>query len=242
MSSTDLKVQSKVRLNLFIASHSAFSRRKADLLVKERKVRVNGHLVREIPCYIDPKKDVVKINGKILKPYSRLIYIAFNKPSKTLTTLEDPKNRPTVFHYLKKTPCPVFPVGRLDWSTEGLLLFTNDGSFAQKVMSPKSKIPKTYLVKLNRTCPKFKLEKLKKGVTIPTGRVRALFAEKKSGTWVRVTILEGKNRQIHYMFKKLGFMVNKMKRTSIGKLQLGSLKKGEGRYLNSKDIQKIFIH
>lgn len=233
-------MESKVRLNLFIATYSSLSRRKADLLIKERKVRVNGHIQCEMPFYVDPKKDIVKVQSKILKPITKFVYIAFHKPEKTLTTADDPINRRTIYHFLNRVKYPVFPVGRLDWNTEGLLLLTNDGTFADRVMSPKHKILKTYMVKLDRVCPADKLEKLKMGVTIPGGRVRAIDVHKKERTWVRITIGEGKNRQLHYMFGKLGFIISKLRRVSIGGLHLKTLKKGEGKYLTTQDIDKIF--
>ena len=228
----------KLRLNHFISKYAFYSRREADLLIKEKKVSLNNHIVHRLSSFVDPKRDQVKIKGKMVRPFLRPVYIAFNKPEKTLTASKDPSQRTTVFHYFKKLKYRVFAVGRLDWNTEGLLLMTNDGEFSQKVM--RSQIPKTYLAKLDGRPELKKLEKLKRGVSIPGGRVKALSIYRKSGAWIQIIITEGKNRQIHYMCSKIGFSVKRLKRTAIGRLKLGSLKKGEARFLNEKDIKKIF--
>ena len=228
----------KIRLNHFISKYAFYSRREADLLIKEKKVRLNDHIVDRLSSFVDEKTDRVKIKGKVIRPFLRPVYIAFNKPEKTLTTSKDPSHRMTVLHYFKKLKYRVFAVGRLDWNTEGLLLMTNDGEFAQKVM--RSQIPKTYLAKLDGRAGIQKLEKLKRGVSIPGGRVKALSIYRKSGAWIQIVITEGKNKQIHYMCDKIGLSVKRLKRTAIGRLKLGSLKKGEARFLNEKDIQKIF--
>ncbi len=228
----------KIRLNHFISKYAFYSRREADLLIKEKKVRLNNHIVKHLSSFVDIKTDRVKIRGKVIRPIIHPVYIAFNKPEKTLTTSRDPSNRATVFHYFKKLKYRVFAVGRLDWNTEGLLLMTNDGEFSQKVMC--SQIPKTYLAKLDGRVSMEKLEKLKRGVSIPGGRVKALSVYRKSGAWIQIVITEGKNKQIHYMFNKIGFSVNRLKRVAIGRLKLGSLKKADARFLNERDLKKVF--
>jgi 23S rRNA pseudouridine2605 synthase len=140
----------------------------------------------------------------------------------------------------------VFPVGRLDWETEGLLLLTNDGDFAQKVMHPREDIPKTYLAKLDGQPTDVHLQKLLRGVTIPGGRVKALHVERvkigesKQYDWVKIIITEGKNRQIRYMFQKIGYDVKKLRRVAIGQLTLGNLQKGEYGFLDAGGIARIF--
>ena len=235
--------ENKIRLNLFISKYAGCSRREADALIQSKKIKVNGHLVLEAPFFVDPKKDKVQVNKKILKPFSHPIYIAFNKPDKTITASKETTRRPTVYHYLRKVRQRVFHVGRLDWNTEGLLLFTNDGALAQKILKPRYKIEKTYLAKLDGTPSPGRLEKLKRGVSIPGGgRVKAVSIQKKQKSWVRIVITEGKNKQIHFMFNKIGFSVKRLKRIAIGGLKLGSLKKGEWRLLTKKDLTKIFNH
>ena len=229
----------KIRLNHFISKYAFYSRREADQLIKDRQVRLNDHIVHQLSSFVNTKTDRVKIKNKVIRPFMHSVYIAFNKPEKTLTTSRDPSNRMTVFHYFKKLKYRVFAVGRLDWNTEGLLLMTNDGDFSQKIM--RSQIPKTYLAKLDGKITGAKMEKLIRGVSIPGGRVKALSVYRKSGTWVQIVIKEGKNRQIHYMFNKVGLGVKRLKRTAIGRLKLGTLRKGEARFLNEKDLKKIFF-
>lgn len=229
----------KIRLNHFISKYAFYSRREADQLIQNKKVRLNDRIVNQLSSFVNIKTDRVKIKNKVIRPFTRPVYIAFNKPEKTLTTSKDPSNRMTVFHYFKRLKYRVFAVGRLDWNTEGLLLMTNDGEFSQKVM--RSQIPKTYLAKLDGKVSLQKLEKLKRGVSIPGGRVKALSVYRKSGAWIQIVITEGKNRQIHHMANKIGFSVKRLKRVAIGRLKLGSLKKGEARFLNEKDLKKVFI-
>ncbi len=186
------------------------------------------------------------MDGKPVKPVLQKIYVIFYKPENVLTSMEDPLGRPTVADYVEKLPVRVFPVGRLDWDTEGLLLLTNDGDFSQKVMHPREEIPKTYLAKLDGQPREEQLNKLLTGVTIPGGRVRALHVERarigdsKFYDWVKIVIAEGKNRQVRYMFEKVGYGVKKLKRVAIGQLTLGSLQKGEYAFLDSSHLAKIF--
>ena len=234
----------KVRLNKFLADHGVASRRKADILIDEGKVQINGKKVFELGIRIDPQKDSIKVNGKVVRSKPNSYYFIFNKPKNVVTTNADPQGRPTVIEYFKKIKTRLFPVGRLDWDTEGLLLITNDGSFANKVSSPQSKIPKTYHAKLDGVPSNEKLAKLRKGITIVGGRVKALEAiklNKGSGdkAWIQITITEGKNRQIKKMFEKIGFSVVKLKRIAIGKLKLSGLKIGEYRLMTLKDMDRI---
>ena len=229
----------KYRLNLFISKYASYSRRQADRLIQNKQVRVNGQVVFQ-PAFFVTRKDSVKVKDKKINPVDQMMYIVFHKPEKTLVTASDPKGRTTVFHYFKKMRQRIFAVGRLDWNTEGLLLLTNDGLFSQKIQDPKNKIPKTYMVKLNHPLRKNHVEKLKTGVTIPGGRVKALNVHIRPKSWVRISIQEGKNRQLHFMFQKLGFQIRKLKRIQVGGLKLGALKKGQARFLEPKDLRKIF--
>src|SRR6185437_2729912 len=166
-----------IRLNKFLADCGLASRRKADEMISGGQVQVNGKTVFELGVRVEPAYDRVTFDGKTVKPSTQKIYVIFNKPENVLTTMSDPEGRPTVADFMEKLPVRVFPVGRLDWDTEGLLLLTNDGDFAQKVMHPREEIPKTYLAKLDGKPDDKDLEKLRRGVTIPGGRVRALFVE-----------------------------------------------------------------
>jgi len=242
------KLQSStlIRLNKYLASCGVASRRKADELIDSGSVKVNGKVVYELGIRINPLSDMVTVKGKRTWNKDKKIYLMFHKPKNTLTSMKDPEGRPTVSDYFKKLPVRVFPVGRLDWKTEGLLLLTNDGDFAQKVNHPRHKIPKSYLAKVSGKPTKEQLQRLVTGVSIPGGRVKALEAKKVFGKgkgqydWIRIVITEGKNRQVRKMFEKIGFDVKKLQRIAIGKLRLGNLKRGDHVVLTPQDLRKIF--
>lgn len=241
--STDL-----VRLNKYIADSGLCSRRKADELIENGMVTINGHKVYEMGVKVDPEHDTVKVSGKVLRIQNDFVYFIFNKPTQVLTSMSDPSGRTTVADFFadyKKHR--LFPVGRLDWDSEGLLIMTNDGDYSQKVTHPKEGIPKTYLVKINSPLTPGQVEKLKRGVSIVGGKVKAKYVSslRKSGKstdnhWASITITEGKNRQVRRMFEKLEIDVLKLRRVSIGKLKLGSLKKNEIRQITQEAAFKVF--
>lgn len=235
----------KVRLNKFLADHGIASRRKADQMIDSGEVQVNGRKVFELGIKIDPANDQVKVNGKLVHIKPQPLYFVFNKPRNVVTTTEDPQGRPIVLDYFTKIKQRIFPVGRLDWDTEGLLLMTNDGDFANEIANPQSNISKTYHAKLDGIPSDGQLEKLLRGVSIIGGKVKALHIKRlKKGSdkkdWIQITITEGKNRQVRKMFEKIGFDVVKLKRISIGDLKLGNLKPGDFRPLERKDLEKLF--
>ena len=232
-----------IRLNHFLSSCGICSRRKADEMIKYKTVTVNNKRVQNPAIKIHPETDDVKIEGKQVKPLGKKWYIAFNKPKKVLTSMNDPKNRPCIADYFKRRKTRIFPVGRLDWNSEGLILLTNDGHFSMKVT--QHKIPKTYIVKLNGRPTMSQLSKLKKGVHTEVGKLKALYIEplrkkKSQHSWIKVILAEGRNRQLHRMFEKIGFQIKVLKRTGIGKLKLKSLKPGESFPLSTSDIKKVF--
>lgn len=236
-----------VRLNKFIASTGIASRRNADRLIREGSVRVNGKTITELGTQIQPNKDKVFVNNKPVRPPDDLVYVMFNKPPRVVTTMNDPEGRPSVSDYFKKATIRLFPVGRLDWNSEGLLILTNDGEFAQKVSHPKFDVAKTYLVKLNGEPTEEQLNKLLRGISIIGGKTRALAVRKmdKRGSdkydWVKIIIDEGRKHQVRLMFQKIGFDVKKLQRVAVGALQLANLKKGEFRILSPDDLKKVFI-
>ncbi|AHI06886.1 putative pseudouridylate synthase [Bdellovibrio bacteriovorus W] len=241
----------RVRLNKLIADSGLASRRHADRMIEEGQVTVNGKKVYELGVKVDPAIDRILVQGKPLrKPLSQKLYLMFNKPPGVLTTMEDPFDRPTVAHYLGDVPGRVFPVGRLDWDSEGMILLTNDGDFANKIMHPKTEVTKTYLVKLDGKPDASHLEKLRRGVTIVGGRVSARHIERiskagdnksKKYEWYKIVITEGKNRQIRQMFHKVGFDVLKLQRVAIGRLRLGALKVGTLVYLNDAAVARALL-
>ena len=234
-----------VRLNKYLADHGIASRRKADEMIDEGRVQVNGRKVFELGIKIDPENDMVKVSGKLVQAKPQPVYFMFNKPRSVVTTTSDPQGRPIVLDYFKKVKKRIFPVGRLDWDTEGLLLMTNDGDFANEISSPESDISKTYHAKINGQITQAKMDKLRRGVSIVGGKVRANHIKKlkkasEKKDWVEITITEGKNRQVRKMFEKVGLDVEKLKRVSIGNLKLASLKSGDYRPLTRKDMEKLF--
>lgn len=235
----------RVRLNKILADSGLASRRAADRLIEDGHVTVNGKKVYELGVKIDPKKDKILVDGKSLKAKSTPVYAIFNKPKGVLTTMEDPLGRPTVKDFLEKLPVRLFPVGRLDWDSEGLLILTNDGDYANKIMQPKAEVTKTYLVKVDGQPKPEHLAKLRRGVPIIGGRVAAKYVGridrgKDKYAWLKIVITEGKNRQIRLMFEKIGFDVLKLQRIAIGRLRLGQLERGEIAYLNEVAANMVF--
>ena len=235
-----------LRLNKFLSKWAGVSRRRADGLIKNGDIFVNGKRISQLAVFVDPKKDVVKLKKKIIRAHpTQSIYIMFNKPRKVLTTTKDPKGRPLVMDYIKKYKERLFPVGRLDWLSEGLLILTNDGDFSDKVLQPKNKIPKTYLAKVQGRPKDSQIEKLIRGVSTPVGKRKCLFAKKilkkaTSSQWVKLIIFEGKKRQIRLMFDSIGFPVIRLRRIAIGRLRLNKLLVGAFVSLPEKERQKIF--
>lgn len=225
----------EVRLHKFMADYGVASRRQSEKMILAGEVTVNGRVVRELGCKIIPGKDAVKVNGKLLHTKAEPLYIALYKPLGVVTTLHDPEGRPTVKDLLVGVKERVYPVGRLDFDSEGLLLLTNDGDFAQKFNHPKEPLKKTYLVKIEGKLEERHIERLKKGVTLADGKakVETITKIRPGGQydWYRVTILEGRHGQIKRLFQKVGFDVLKAQRIAIGKLGLRSLDRGQFRFL-----------
>lgn len=239
-----------IRLNKYLSDCSVASRREADVFISEGRVSINGRKVYELGVRISPEKDQVSVDGKPIKAVTQKLYILMNKPKGVLTTLDDPFDRPTIKSLITDVPYRIFPVGRLDWDSEGLLLLTNDGDFAQKIMHPKSEVTKTYLVKINGHPTPAQIEKLRRGVSIIGGKVSAKHIEKTSSRegkssskydWYKIIISEGKNRQVRQMFSKIGYDVLKLQRISIGRLKLESLKPGQYVFLNDVALKRIFM-
>lgn len=237
-----------VRLNKFLAQNGIASRRSADHLIENGDVQVNGKRVFELGIKIDPSKDKVVVQGKPLKIVQDKVYLMLNKPKEVLTTMSDPNGRPCIGDIFQDFPYRVFPIGRLDYDSEGLILLSNDGDFAQKITHPSQEVTKTYIVKLNGKPEPRHIQKLRDGVSIIGGRVSARHIEKirmKDGSdqydWYKIIITEGKNRQIRQMFAKIGFDVLKLQRVAIGRLKIGSLDRGQIRDLNELDMKKVFL-
>lgn len=242
-----LPTNEPVRLNKWLAECGVASRRHADELIAEGAVLVNGKKVFELGTRVTPAKDRITVNGKPVKPQAEKIYILFFKPRNVVTTMHDPQGRPSISDFFRRLPVRVFPVGRLDWDTEGMILLTNDGEFAQSVNHPSKEILKTYLVKVSGHPSDDALMRLRMGVSIPGGRVaaREVVRLRSKGPaekdWIKISIAEGKNRQVRYMFEKIGFDVLKLQRIAIGHLQMPtSLERGDFVFLTPAGLAKIF--
>jgi len=232
-----------MRVQKFLSEVGIVSRRKAEKLILEGRVTINGEIVRELWKQIDPEKDCIKLDNKIIKRKQKKIYILLFKPKGYVTTLKDEKGRPTVGDLLKDIKFRVFPVGRLDYNTEGLLILTNDGDMAQIMSHPRYGLKKTYMAKVSGILNEKAINTLKKGVKLSEGKTRPanvkVIKTLKNSCWLEITIKEGKKRQIRRMFEMIGHPVRKLKRTKIGFLKLEGLLPGEYRYLSSSEIELL---
>jgi pseudouridine synthase len=231
------------RLHKFMASCGVASRRKCEGIIAEGRVKVNGETIKEAGRIINPDKDRVVVDGKQLRPADRKVYIMLNKPVGYVSTARDQFGRPTVLDLVKGVRQRIYPVGRLDYDSEGLILLTNDGDFTYGVTHPHHRVDKTYIVSvLGRPTPK-EVDKLRKGVTIDGYRTSpakiSIIGLKENSSVFRVVIHEGRNRQVRKMFEAIGYTVVLLKRTAIGKLELGNLSPGEWRFLEDGEVEAL---
>ncbi len=234
-------IKNTVRLNKFIADCGVVSRRKADELILEGRVRINHKVVHELGIKVDPKIDNISVDGKQIVNISRPLYIIFNKPKDCITTTKDERGRTTVLDYVKVKE-RIFPVGRLDKDTTGALILTNDGQFANKLMHPQNEVKKTYIAKIDKPIEFDDIIKLRRGVKLSDGvthpaDVDILPNSKKMV--VGLIIHEGRNRQIHRMFESLGYEIKKLERLAYGKINLEGLKRGQWRFMTKKEIEGL---
>ncbi len=227
-----------IRLNKYISECGVCSRRNADKLIQNMKVQVNGIIQSSLGTKIDEKNDIIKVNGNVITKSNKLIYIKLNKPKGYVTTSKEQFQRKCVLDLLD-IDTRVFPIGRLDMYTEGLLLLTNDGDFANKMMHPRNKIEKTYIAKVSGNITEEKLDMLRKGVDIggyitKEAKVRYLGENK-----IEIIISEGKNRQVRKMCEKVNLKVLELRREKIGNLSLGNLKVGKYVFLDKKEAYEI---
>lgn len=230
------------RLQKILSQAGVASRRHAEEIILEGRVTVNGAVVSELGSKADWEHDRIKVDGRLLHPPKQLIYIALNKPDNTVTTASDPQNRTTVMELLHRVKQRVYPVGRLDYHSEGLLLFTNDGEMNNAILASATHLPKTYLVKLNGSLDSVQEEQFRHGLPIAGRRTRPAglkLMRRTENPWYEVRLFEGRNQQIRLMFKHLGRLVEKLKRVRIGPIELGPLKPGEFRYLNQEEVEKL---
>ena len=234
----------EVRLQKFLAESGVASRRKSEELIDQGKVKVNGR-VAMIGDKIDPKKDTVTVNGKKIVKTKTFTYIVLHKPRGFITTMSDEKDRKCVAELIKDVDGRVYPVGRLDKDSEGMLLFTNDGAFANAMTHPTKHVPKTYRVTVRPSISEEQITALTQGVIIEerkTAPAEVRVITKEEGRVVLEIILyEGRNRQIRKMCEEVGLEVARLKRTAIGSIKLGMLKQGAWRHLTEDEVRKLMI-
>lgn len=232
------------RLQKVLAAAGLGSRRKCEQLILEGRVSVNGTLVTELGTKVNPESDAIEVDGRPILSEKK-VYVMFHKPKGVITTLSDPKGRQTVKDYMKGIRERVYPVGRLDYDSEGLLILTNDGELANRLMHPKYQIPKTYLATVKGVPDGGKLEKLaagirlEDGITLPAEVEYADVAPDLKSAVIRITITEGRNRQVRRMFEAIGHPVDRLKRIGYGPLELGGLTRGKTRRLTEGEVEAL---
>ncbi len=229
-----------MRINKFIASGTSLSRRKADDFIKAGRVSVNGKIIDE---FIDVKAgDIVEVDGEIVNPVSEKVYFAFYKPPFVLSATQDDSGKKVVCDYFKEIDMKLFCVGRLDYLSEGLLLVTNDGEFANNVMHPKFKIRKTYLVKTKNSVPFNTIKKMSEGIELEDGYFKPLDIKSTlNQNWIVVAIDVGRNRIIRRFFKAFDIPILKLKRIAIGHIDLGNLVIGKYRKLEQAEVDDLML-
>ncbi|MBO4573253.1 MAG: rRNA pseudouridine synthase [Clostridia bacterium] len=227
-----------MRINRYLAEAGVASRRACDKLIEEGKVTVNGKRA-QVGMEVD-FSDHVAVEGRAVRPVEKNVYYLMNKPKGYVTTVKDDKGRKTVMDLLPKKAERVYPVGRLDYDTEGLLIITNDGDLANRLTHPTNEIPKTYIAKIEGHVKEDDLAKLRSGVIIDGVKTKRcsvrIVEEDKESTKISVTITEGRNRQVRKMFEAVGHNVVFLKRTKIGDLSISGLNRGEVRTLSQKEV------
>ena len=232
-----------IRLQKYLASCGVSSRRGAEKMIRDGLVQINGVTVHEMGMQIEEGKDIVSVSGKEVHPETEKHYLAYNKPIGEITTVSDPEGRPTVMDMFRDYPVRLFPVGRLDFDSEGLLLLTHAGELMNRLLHPSHEVTKTYLVKASNQVSESEIQRLRSGVIVEgkltsPANVRLIRTEK-FDTVLLISIHEGRNRQVRKMLEATGHQVISLKRVEFGPISLGDLPRGHWRKLTDREIAKL---
>jgi len=236
-------VAGTVRINKFLASTGAWSRRGSEDLIDAGRVRIDGQVVREQGVQVDPDRHVVEVDGKRVRP-STTRWIALHKPPRVICTRSDPRGRPTVYEHLRAEDAELFHVGRLDLMSEGLLLFTNDGDLAQALLHPSSEVRRRYEVTTAGDLPPGLADRLQAGVQLEDGIARAERVRVRPGPGsgqnvVELTLREGRNREVRRLMKALDIKIDALRRVAFGPIELGRLQAGRWRMLSAGELRSL---
>lgn len=231
-----------MRLQKYLASCGVASRRRAEQMIAEGQVNVNGRVMTEMGVQVE-ETDEIRVNGELVKPEAVKKYVLYHKPIGEVTTVSDPEGRPTVMDHFRNYPVRLYPVGRLDFDSEGLLLLTNDGDLAERMMHPSNEVDKTYLARVTGSVSLESVRDLRMGVMLDDhktspAKVR-IIKQETFATVVLVTIHEGRNRQVRRMFEAVGHRVLMLRRVKFGPLELGDLPRGQWREMTDAEVQKL---
>ncbi|HUQ91850.1 MAG TPA: pseudouridine synthase [Bryobacteraceae bacterium] len=230
------------RIQKILSRAGVSSRRKAEELIVAGQVTINGQVVTELGSKADLDVDHIKVKGKLIRPPKNLIYLMMNKPRGCVTTTSDPEGRETVMDLLRGVKERVYPVGRLDYDSEGLLLFTNDGDFANVIAHAKTEVAKIYVVKTKGQLAPEQEAIFREGVPVHGRRTAPAglkLLQRSENPWYEVRLIEGRQNQIKLMFRHFGLLVEKLRRVKIGPLDLGSLKPGKFRHLKPEEVARF---
>lgn len=233
-----------IRINKYLSAAGVSSRREADRLIEQGRVKVNGKIVQTLGSKIDENKDRIEVDGKTVEGTQGKIYMLLNKPPEFLVTLKDPFQRPTIMDFLPKLKTRIFPVGRLDFDSEGLLLMTNDGELANRLIHPRYEIKKNYLVKIQGHPEKVQISRLERGIPIDgkktaPAKISPISSSPKRSLF-KVELHEGRKREIRRMFEAIGYHVLLLRRIKFAGLTLDGLDPGDWRYLTDIEVQNLY--
>jgi len=229
-----------VRIQKVIANAGLVSRREAESLILQKRVKVNGRVISKAGFKVDPYRDLIEVDSKKINYFIPKVYFLLNKPQGVICSLKDEKGRKKIIDFLPSFPFKIYPVGRLDFNSEGLIILTNDGDLANKILHPSNKIEKIYRVKITGTLTIKKINLIKEGLFIGGVRIKPLWIKiikVNKNTWLELSIIEGKKHVIRRLFKAIGHFVMRLKRIAIGPIRDNNLKPGQFRQLTEKEIK-----